>query len=190
MSTQPKTFLTPEEYLLIERKAEYKNEYFNGEIFAMVGANREHNVIALNIAGELREQLKSRPCEAYISDMRVRIPATGLYTYPDVVVVCGEPKFDDDHLDTLTNPTVLIEVLSPTTESYDRGRKSSHYRTAESLAEYLLVSQDEYRVEQYSKQPDGRWLLTDIRSPDGVVNLASIQCNLKLKDVYAKVVLP
>ncbi len=190
MSSQPKTFLTPEEYLAIERKAEYKSEYFNGEMFALAGSSSEHNTIALNIAGELRQQLKERPCRAYISDMRVRIPATGLYTYPDVIVVCGEPKFDDDYDDTLLNPAVLVEVLSPATESYDRGRKSSNYRTVESLAEYLLVSQDEYKVEHYAKQPDGRGLLTDIRSLAGVVDLASIQCVLKLKEVYEKVALP
>ena len=121
--------------------------------------------------------------------MRLRIPATGLYTYPDVTVVCGEPRFEDEYLDTLLNPTVLVEVLSPSTESYDRGRKSGNYRTIESLAEYLLVSQDEYKIEQYSKQPDGRWLLADIRSREGVVDLASIQCVLKLNDVYSKVTL-
>ena len=190
MSSQPKTFLTPEEYLAIERKAEYKSEYCNGEMVAMSGATRKHNVIAGNIHTELNQQLKNRQCEAYISDMRVRIPATGLYTYPDIIVVCGEPKFEDDYFDTLLNPNVLVEVLSPSTESYDRGRKSSYYRTVESLAEYLLVSQDEYKVEQYAKQPDGRWLLTDIRSLEGVVDLASIQCVLKLKDVYEKVPLP
>ena len=190
MSSQAKTFLTPEEYLAIERKAEYKSEYFNGEMFALAGATRKHNLIAGNTFRQLGNQLQDRPCEAYMSDMRVGIPATGLYTYPDVIVVCGEPKFDDEYVDTLLNPAVLVEVLSPSTESYDRGRKSSNYRTVESLAEYLLVSQDEYKVEQYAKQPDGRWLLTDIRSLEGVADLASVQCVLKLKDVYEKVPLP
>ena len=189
MSSQPKTYLTPEEYLAIERKAEYKSEYFNGEMFAMTGASRKHNLIALNIGGELRQQLKGKPCEAYVNDMRVRIPRTRLYTYPDVVVVCGEPEFEDDFIDTLLNPTLIVEVLSESTESYDRGKKSSYYRTVQSLAEYLLVSQDEYKVEQYVKQADGRWLLTDIRSPEGVVELTSIPCVLALKEVYDRVTL-
>ena len=119
MSSQPKAFLTPEEYLALERKAEYKSEYFQGEMFALAGATSEHNTIAGNIFGKLRQQLKAKPCRAYISDMRVRIPVTGLYTYPDVIVVCGEPRFDDEYSDTLLNPTVLVEVLSPSTESYD-----------------------------------------------------------------------
>src|SRR5437868_8492820 len=141
MSSQPKTLLTPEEYLAIERKAEYRSEYLNGEMFAMTGASRKHNLIALNIAGELRQQLKSKPCEAYVNDMRVRIPATDLYTYPDVTVVCGDPEFEDAFIDTLLNPTLLIEVLSESTESYDRGKKFGYYRTIQSLAEYLLVAQ-------------------------------------------------
>jgi Uma2 family endonuclease len=190
MSSQPKTFLTPEEYLAVERKAEYRSEYFNGEMFAMTGASRKHNLIALNVAGECRQQLKGQPCEAYVNNMRVRIPATGLYTYPDIVVVCGEPEFEDDFVDTLINPTLLVEVLSESTESYDRGKKSGCYRTIQSLAEYLLVAQDEYKVEQYVKQPDGRWLLTDIRSLEGVIELASVPCVLALKEVYDKVTLP
>ena len=190
LASQPKTYLTPEEYLALERQAETKSEYFNGEVFAMVGASRKHNLIAGNIFGELRQQLKEKPCEAYTSDMRVRIPATGLYTYPDVVVACGEPKFEDEFVDTLLNPTVIVEVLSASTASYDRIKKFGYYRTIESLSEYLLVAQDEYKVEQYAKQPDGRWLLTDIRSLEGVVELASIKCRLVLADVYDKVSLP
>jgi Uma2 family endonuclease len=190
MSSQPKILLTPEEYLAIERKAEYRSEYLNGETFAMTGASRKHNLIALNIAGELRQQLKGKPCEAYVNDMRVHIPATGLYAYPDVTVVCGEPQFEDAFVDTLLNPTLLVEVLSESTESYDRGKKFSYYRTIQSLAEYLLVAQDEYRIEQYLKQQDGRWLLTDIRSLDGIVELASVSCTLALKEVYDRVALP
>lgn len=189
MSFQPKTFLTPEEYLAIERQAETKSEYFNGEMFAMVGASRSHNVIAVNIAGELRQQLKGRPCETYTSDMRTRIPATGLYTYPDVIVVCGEPKFEDEHVDTLLNPTLIVEVLSPSTESYDRGKKFAHYRSVESIAEYLLVAQDEYRVEQFVRQTEGRWLLSDIRTLEGIVELASIGCVLKMGEIYDRIAL-
>ena len=187
MVSQTTTYLTPEEYLALERKAEYKNEYINGEIVAITGASRIHNLITINIGSELRQQLKEAPCEVYSNDMRVRIPSTGLYTYPDAVVVCGEPKLEDDFLDTLLNPTLIFEVLSTSTEAYDRGKKFSDYRTIESLAEYALVAQDEYRVEQYVKQSDGRWLLTDIRSLDGTVELASVSCVLALKEIYHKV---
>jgi Uma2 family endonuclease len=199
MSSQPKIYLTPEEYLAIERQAETKSEYFNGEMFplrgmgkshdafAMVGASRKHNIITANIIVALGQQLRDKPCEIYPSDMRVRVPATGLYTYPDVVIAWGEPNFDDDYVDTLLNPTLIVEVLSPSTASYDRTRKFGHYRKVESLAEYLLVAQDEYKIEQYVKQPDGRWLLSDISSLEARVELVSIQCTLNLADVYAKV---
>jgi len=173
----------------MERKAAVRSEYLNGEIFAMVGASRAHNLIVTNITREVSQQLKGRPCELYPTDMRVRVPATGLYTYPDVVVVCGEPVFEDEHVDTLLNPTLIVEVLSESTESYDRGKKFSHYQTVGSLVEYLLVAQDECRVEQFVKQPDGHWLYTDARSSEGSLELASIQCVLMLKEVYDKVAL-
>ncbi|HVF45425.1 MAG TPA: Uma2 family endonuclease [Pyrinomonadaceae bacterium] len=189
MSSQPKTYLTPEEYLAVERRNEYRSEYVDGEMVAMTGASRRHNLIAVNITGQLHPQLRGRPCEAYASDMRVRVPSRA-YLYPDVVVVCGEPRLEDDYFDTLLNPTVLVEILSESTERYDRGRKFGFCRTIESLAEYVLVAQDEFRVEQYSKQPDGRWLLTDHRSPEAVVELASIQYTLKLSEIYEKVSLP
>jgi Uma2 family endonuclease len=188
MSHQPKTTcLTPEEYLSIERKAEYKRDYFDGEIYAMTGASREHNLITGNVYGELRQQLKGKPCEAYASDMRVRVPAARLYTYPDVVVVCGEPKFEDAHVDTLLNPTLIVEVLSRSTETYDRGKRSVYYRMIDSLAEYLLVEQDEYRIEQYVKQADGRWLLSEETSLEGSIDLASVECRLALSEAYDRV---
>jgi Uma2 family endonuclease len=190
MSSQPTTHLTPEEYLAIERRAEYKSEYIDGEIIAMTGASRRHNLIAVNITREISQQLKGRRCEGYGSDMRVRVPSTRLYTYPDVVVVCGEPEFEDDFVDTLLNPTLIVGALSESTELYDRGKKFGFYRTIESLAEYLLVAQDECRVEQYVKQPDGRWLLSDYRAPEEVVELGSIQCRLALREVYDKVSFP
>ena len=189
MSSQPTSYLTPDEYLAIERRAAYKSEYIDGAIVAMTGASRRHNLIAFNLAREIGRQLKGRPCEGYASDMRVRVPSTRLYTYPDVVVVCGEPQFEDEHVDTLLNPTLIIEVLSESTELYDRGKKFGFYRTVESLTEYLLVAQDECRVEQYVKQPDGRWLLSDYRSPGDVVELASVGCKLALSEVYDKVIL-
>ena len=190
MTSRPKTYPKPEEYLAFERKAEYKNEYIDGEVVAMTGASRRHNLITINLGREISQQLKGRACEAYASDMRVRIPSKRMYTYPDVVVVCDEPQFEDDGLDTLLNPTVIIEVLSESTERYDRFNKFAFYRTIEPLAEYVLVAQHEYRVEQYTKQPDGRWLLSDHRSLEDVVELASIQCTLTLREVYEKVILP
>jgi Uma2 family endonuclease len=190
MSSQPKTHLTPEEYLAIERQSEYRSEYIDGEMVAMTGASRRHNLITVNIARELSQQLKGRPCEAYVTDMRVRVPSTRFYTYPDIVVVCDEPHLEDDYLDTLLNPTLLVEVLSESTERYDRGKKFGLYRTIESLNEYLLVTQDEYKIEQFVKQPDGRWLLADYRSLEEVIELTSIQCRLELKEVYDKVALP
>lgn len=187
MSSQPETYLTPKEYLAIERVAETKSEYFNGEMFAMSGASRKHNLIAGNIFGELRNQLRGRPCEAYINDMRVHVPATGLYTYPDVVVACSEPKFEDAELDTLLNPTLIVEVLSKSTASYDRGDKFMHYRSIQSLAEYLIVAQDEYRVEHSVKQPDGRWLLEEIGTLEKTIELESVLCALALKEIYERV---
>lgn len=187
MSRQVKTYISEEEYLTIERVADYKSEYVNGEIFAMTGASRKHNLIALSIAGELRQQLKGKPCEVYPGEMRVKAPAARSYVYPDVVVVCGEPQSEDDYFDTLLNPTLVVEVLSKSTESYNRLAKSSFYRTIESLSEYLLVSQEEYRVEQYLKQADGRWLLADVRSLEGLIVLESIGCSLALKDIYDRI---
>jgi len=187
MSQQLKSYVSPEEYLRLERQAEYKSEYLNGEIFAMSGATRKHNLVTGNILSEFNRQLKGKACEAYASEMRVKITTGGLYTYPDVVVVCGEPEFEDNYLDTLLNPTVLVEVLSKSTERYDRIAKSSYYRTLDSLAEHLLVAQDEVRLEQYSRQSDGQWLLLDYRTLDDIAELKSIGCSLALRDVYDKV---
>ncbi|MDX6501021.1 MAG: hypothetical protein QOG23_4281 [Blastocatellia bacterium] len=187
MSQQIVPYVSPEEYLRLERQSEYKSEYVNGEIFAMTGASRKHNLVAGNIFRELSQQLRSRQCEAYVGDMRVKVTATGLYTYPDVVIVCGEPKFEDTFVDTLLNPTLLVEVLSQSTERYDRIAKSSYYRTLDSLSEHLLVAQDEVRLEQYVKQTDGRWVLFEYSALENVVELSSISCSLALRDVYDKV---
>ncbi len=187
MSAIPKQKLTPEEYLEIERKAEYKSEYFDGEIFAMAGARRNHNKIVGNLTGLVWQNLKGKDCEFYPSDMRVFIPKTGLYTYPDVVVVCGEPKFQDKVFDTLLNPTLLIEVLSESTESYDRGKKFQHYRSIESLREYVLVSQDEARIEKYVKQGDGFWVLSEAVGTNAKIKLDAIDCELALSEVFDKV---
>jgi len=187
MSQQIKPYISPQEYLRLERQAEYKSEYLNGEIFAMTGASRQHNLITLNISSALHGQLKGRPGEVYAVDMRVKVRAIGLYTYPDVAIVCGEPEFEDDNVDTLLNPTVLVEVLSPSTERYDRIAKSSYYHTIESLAEHLLVAQHEVRAEQHVKQADGSWLQSEHLNLDKTVELGSINCLLKLSDVYDKI---
>lgn len=187
MSAIPKRKLTPEEYLEMERKAEFKSEYFGGEAFAMAGAKRRHNVIAWNIGGELRQHLKGKDCEAYPADMRVFVPQTGLYTYPDLVVVCGEPEFQDETFDTLLNPILIVEVLSDTTEGYDRGKKFTHYRSIETLREYVLVSQDEARIEKYVKQGDGFWMLSEAFGLDASIKLDSIDCDLALSEVFDKI---
>ncbi|NUQ63920.1 MAG: Uma2 family endonuclease [Pirellulales bacterium] len=187
MTTVPKRYLTPEEYLSKERKAEYKSEYYRGEMFAMSGASREHNLIAGNVSREAGNQLRDRPCEVYQSDMRVKVSPTGLYTYPDVVIVCGEPQFEDAEVDTLINPSVIFEVLSESTEDYDRGKKFEHYRKISSLREYVLIAQDRCHVERFTRQPDNRWILWESEDPEAVLELPSICCELKLSDGYAKV---
>ena len=187
MSTQPKPHYTPQEYLALERKAQDRSEYFNVEIFAMTGASRRHNVMVANVLAALHGQLKKRPCEIYPSDMRVKVSPTGLYTYPDVVIVCGEPRFDDEQKDTLLNPTALVEILSKSTASYDRGEKFEHYRKLDSLNEYLVISQNKHHVEHYVRQPGNQWLLSETDDIQSTVNLTSINCRLSLLDVYEKV---
>jgi Uma2 family endonuclease len=189
VQAQPKPFLSPEEYLAIERESETRSEYFDGEMFAMSGGSRQHNLIVTNLIRELSTQLKRRPCEVYTNDQRVRIPETSLYTYPDVVVLCGEPIFEDETVDTLLNPLLIVEVLSPTTEAYDRGKKFEGYRTIASLAEYVLVSQHEPRVEQFLRQDGGHWLFTATHGRERSISLASIQCELALAEIYDKVAL-
>lgn len=181
-----KILLTPEEYLVKERKAEFKSEYRDGQIVAMPGASRQHNLISGNIFGEFYLQFLDRTCEVYTNDMRVKVSDSGLYTYPDVVVVCDEPRFEDNYFDTLLNPTVLVEVLSPSTENYDRNDKFFSYQTLESLQEYILVSQNGVHVEQYVRQDDN-WIQREFRSLDDVLVLASIECRLALRAIYAKV---
>jgi Uma2 family endonuclease len=187
MSTQPKTYLTPEQYLELERRAEYKSEYYKGEMFAMAGATREHNLLAGNVLAALHTQLRSSPCETYPSDMRVLVRDTGLYAYPDVVIACQEPRFLDGQLDTLLNPTLLVEILSPSTEAYDRGRKFENYRSIQSLRQYLLVASDRIHADLYTRQEDGGWLLTSAGGPAGTLALASVDCQISLADIYEKV---
>ena len=187
MSLQPKTTYTPEMYLEIDRRADFKNEYFDGEIFAMTGASRKHNLITANVTSALNPQLRGRQCELYVSDMRVKVSASGLYTYPDVLVVCGTPIFEDKEIDTLINPTVIIEVLSKSTEGYDRGDKASHYRKLDSLFEYILISQNKAHIEHFVRQPDNQWLLSETDDLQAKIDLGSIDCQLAMADVYDKV---
>ncbi|HIE02111.1 MAG TPA: Uma2 family endonuclease [Thiotrichaceae bacterium] len=188
MSAQPQlAYITPEEYLALERKAEYKSEYFEGEIFAMSGASPTHNQITANVLAEIHAQFKKRPCRVYVNDMRVKVSPTGLYTYPDIVALCDKPRFDDAQQDTLLNPSVLIEVLSDSTANSDRGAKFKHYRTLDSLKEYLLVAQDEYHIEHYVRQATYQWLLSETSNLQEVIELPSINCRLALTDIYDKV---
>jgi Uma2 family endonuclease len=187
VSTQPKTGITPEEYLERERQADIKSEFLRGEMFAMSGATRQHNAIAINILTELNLQFADRPRQVYGLDMRVKVDATGLYTYPDVVAICGELRFEDAQLDTLMNPNLIIEVLSNSSESYDRGKKFAHYRSIDSLKEYVLVSQNECRIERFSRQDDSNWLYSENTDPDSSIELSSVACRLSAARVYHKV---
>ncbi len=188
MSTQPKSYLTPEQYLEIERKAEFKSEYFQGEMFAMAGAKPPHNLITANAIAQLVLQLRESPCLVYTSDQRVFVPSTGLYTYPDITVVCAEPQYLDGHLDTLLNPTLIVEVLSPTTEAYDRGRKFGHYRAIESLKAYLMIASELVGAELFTRQSDGRWkLIEDASRLEDSVEIEALGCRLQLSDLYDKV---
>jgi Uma2 family endonuclease len=155
----------------------------------MSGASRAHNIIAVNVVRELSSQLRGRPCEAYGSDMRVNVSGTGLYTYPDASVACEEIKFSDSVTDTLLTPTLIVEVLSKSTEAYDRGDKFAHYRRIPSLKEVLLVSQDRARIERYVRLGD-EWKLTEFNGMEAVVDLPSIDCKLALQEVYDKVQFP
>ena len=187
MSTLSQPFLTPEQYLAIEREADHKSEYFAGEMFAMSGASEPHNVISVNATRELSLQLRGRPCRVYANDMRVKVDVTGLYTYPDVGAVCGERRFDDTHQDTLVNPTLIVEVLSPSTELYDRGRKFDHYSRIESLTDYLLIAQDRPRVEHYARKGDQQWLLSVFEDLQATVPLVSLGCVLEMALLYENV---
>jgi Uma2 family endonuclease len=180
------THYTAEEYLTLERCASYKSEFHDGQIYAMTGASRKHNLITFNIARELGIQLKKRPCEAYINDMRVKAAKARSYHYPDIAVVCAPPQFEDAYIDTLLNPTLLIEVLSPSTEAFDRGGKFAHYRKIGSLQEYLLVAQDQASIERYARLGDV-WILSEAVGFEASLSLDSIDCTLSLREVYDKV---
>lgn len=188
MSTASKTYFTPEQYLELERTATYKSQYFLGEIFAMAGASARHNLIVLNCGAILREQLKSRPCLVYPSDLKLEVRATGLITYPDLTVVCGEPELGYQLGDVLYNPVVIVEVLSDSTEAYDRGTKSQHYRQIPSLQHYVLITQGRAAVEIFTRQASDNWLLTSAYQLEQTLQLEQIDCVLSLEEIYAKVI--
>ena len=197
------THLTPEEYIALERKAipdadTVRSEYVKGKIIAMSGASRVHNIITGNIYVGLYVQLRGGECEVYANEMRVSSPLTSSYFYPDVVVVCEEPRFEDDVFDILLNPIILVEVLSPSTEAYDRGEKFSHYRHLASLQEYILVSQDKVLVERYRRPQKHEtapltaedWIFTAFQELAEILPLPSIQCELPLQEIYERVTFP
>ena len=187
-SALPKKKYSPQEYLAMEREAPYKSEYYDGEIFAMAGGSRNHNLIVTNLLRKLSALLEERPCEVYASDMRVKVSQSGLYTYPDVSVMCGKVMMEEDaELDTLLNPILLVEVLSDSTEAYARGEKFAQYRRIESLREYVLISQDQAGVEQFIRQEKGKWLYVETNSLDATARLHSIEVDLPLAEVYKKV---
>lgn len=188
MQTQTVPGYRFEDYLAIEREAiDAKHEYVAGEVFAMTGGSYEHSVIAANITGELRQQLKGGTCSVLTSDMRIRIEAADVCAYPDVSVLCGEPVFHDARRDVLTNPTLIAEVLSPATEADDRGGKFAHYRRLPSLRHYLLIAQDQVSVDVFTRLPDGRWMLDAYDDLDAEIPLDALGVQLSVRDLYDRV---
>jgi Uma2 family endonuclease len=187
MSSAPKKRLTVADYLAIERHAAVKSEFVNGEMFAMAGASREHNRIKENLIGELFNRLKGGPCRTYSSDQRILVEATGLCAYPDLVIVCGSEVVDFNDPDTLTNPTGIVEVISPSTEKYDRGSKFRHCQQIPTLTEYILVSQDEPVCERFIRQADGSWALVSFVGLTSTLAFTSLSASIPLADVYAGV---
>lgn len=188
MSEPVRKWISPDEYLQLEERAELKSEYFDGAIYAMAGGEPEHNLVSGNVIGALWGQLEGRPCDVYSSDQRVKVPATGLYTYPDVTVVCGEPEYEASRPRSLLNPTLVVEVLSESTESYDRGEKFAQYQSLGSLREYVLIATDRRRIERYTRQAESpEWLYGECSGEEGSVALTSIGCVLSLARVYRNV---
>ena len=187
MTAQPNPAISEMEYLAAERISQIKHEYYHGHIYAMTGGKEPHNLIAGNTLASLHSQLRRKPCRVYPSDMRVKVLRTGLNTYPDVVVICGQPHFTDAIHDTITNPAIIIEVLSSSTERYDRGMKFQNYRTIDTLHDYILIAQDQHHIEHYVRQENDQWLLQEVTALDGEIYIQSIDCRLRLDDVYEKV---
>jgi Uma2 family endonuclease len=187
MSAQPQPRLTPEQYLEAERCAEFRHECYNGHIYAMSGGSYQHSQIIGNLTGEFRTALATRHCSVVTNDLRLRVSPDGLYTFPDVIVICGDPRFADDRRDTLLNPALIVDVLTPSTEAYGRGFKSAQYRTVDSLEEYALASQAEPRVKVFRRQPGGYWLLSEAVGLTAVCHFESLDCAIPLTEIYARV---
>jgi Uma2 family endonuclease len=187
MSTLTVTHVTPEEYLAAERLSEIRSEYLDGGVYPMTGASANHSRIVLDTGTELTNQLRERGGEVFVSEMKVRLPGSNKFFYPDVTAVCGELQYHDDRKDIITNPDLVIEVLSPSTEAFDRGAKFQAYRTIESLREYLLVSQGTPLIEQYVRGDDGKWTLTTATGLESSLTLPSVECTLNLSAVYKRV---
>jgi Uma2 family endonuclease len=181
------SIFTAEDYLDLERHSEIRHEFLDGTVYAMSGASRAHSAIGYNLAGITHRQFSGTPCTGYTSDMKVRAGDAGLYAYPDLTVVCGEPLVHDDHGDVLLNPVVIFEILSRSTEAYDRGEKFERYKTIETLTDYVLVSQDRARLEHFSRQPDGTWSLTEVSGLESSLDMASVNCRLPLAEVYDRI---
>ncbi len=191
MSALPKRYFTPEEYLELELKAEYKSQYVAGEIYAMAGAQPEHVEITDNLTGAFRNRFEQRNCRSYSADLRVRVVPGGLWTYPDLSIVCGPPKFDaSSGPRSLLNPQVIFEVLSPSTEAFDRGDKFSRYQQSESLTDYVLVASERMRVEHFVRQGDGSWRYKEYHRPDDQLPLVSVNCEVPLAEIYERVTFP
>jgi Uma2 family endonuclease len=187
MATLPATYVSPEEYLERERKAETRSEYVRGEIFAMAGASVRHAAIISNLVIEIGAQLRTTDCRVFSTDLRLAVNPAGMYTYPDVMVVCGKPVSIDDRRDTISNPIIIVEVLSDSTKNYDRGQKFQYYRMLPSLKEYVAVAQDEVHVERYARRDAGEWTLTDFSQPEDNLELKSVGVALKLSEIYRMV---
>ena len=187
MQPQVVPYITEEEYLEFERNSEIKHEYYDGEIFATSGASEAHNLIVANLIAILGLHLKKKPCRVYPSYMRLKIEKTKVYAYPDVMIVCGHDKFADNKEDMLLNPDVIVEVLSDSTENYDRGKKFEHYRKIGSLKEYVLISQNTRKIERFLKTEHLRWISDETDEEHTEIILESVGCALNLDEVYDKV---
>ncbi|MCY4073645.1 MAG: Uma2 family endonuclease [Chloroflexi bacterium] len=175
------------EYLEFDQQFERKSEYFDGQIVLMAGASSNHNLIVMSASFAFYGRLHGKGCFIFSSDMRVKMEATGSYAYPDLSIVCGQPAYEESNPQTLLNPTVIIEILSPSTEQHDRGRKLRHYRTLDSLQDYILISQTNYHIEHFARQPEDSWLLTDIIGRDASLTLTSLDCQIALDEIYEQV---
>ena len=187
MQATEKTYSTPEEYLEIETQAEYRSEYYDGEVVPMAGGSPNHNQIALNLSGALNFALRRQPYRVFMTDLRLWIPRQRIYTYPDVMVVAGNLEFAEGRKDTITNPLLIMEVLSKSTNNFDRGEKFEFYRTIPSFQEYILIDQTKIHVEQFAKTADNKWLLSEYEDENALLALTNIQFEIPLVDIYIRV---